>query len=151
MAYRMLYHHPDYVTRSSTMRFIGSIAHGTLDYLMAMLLIASPWLLNYFNQGAETWIPVWVGTAIVVYSLMTRYELGIFKVIPFKMHLGLDVLAGLGLALSPWLFGFAQQVYLPHVIFGLIAAGTAAMTHTYLDDPTKAEKHHEFMGEVRHH
>ena len=133
------------------MRFIGSIAHGTLDYLVAMLLIASPWLLNFYNGGAETWVPVCLGTATVIYSLITRYELGIYKVIPFKMHLGLDLLSGLVLALSPWLFGFVEMVFLPHVLFGLMEMGTAAMTRTYLDDPTKAEKHHEFMGEVRHH
>jgi len=133
------------------MRFIGSIAHGTLDYLVAMLLIASPWLLNYFNHGAETWVPVWLGVAIVSYSLCTRYELGIFKIVPFKTHLGLDIVSGVLLALSPWLFEFADTTYLPHAIFALIIAGTAAMTHTYLEDPTKAEKHHEFMGEVHHH
>ena len=38
------------------MRFISTRVHGILDYLMGPLLIASPWLFDFDNGGAETWV-----------------------------------------------------------------------------------------------
>ena len=38
-------------------------------------------------------------------------------------------LAGI-LFLSPWLFGFSDRVYLPHLIVGLFEIGTSLMTRT---------------------
>jgi hypothetical protein len=35
------------------------------------------------------------------------------------VHLGLDAGSGVILAASPWIFGFAALVYLPHLILGL--------------------------------
>ena len=46
------------------------------------------------------------------------------------VHLGLDAAAGLLLAASPWLFGFAEFVYLPHLILGILEMGAALMTET---------------------
>jgi hypothetical protein len=47
-----------------------------------------------------------------------------------KAHLALDVLSGIVLAASPWLFDFADRVYLPHLILGLIEIGAGLMTRT---------------------
>ncbi len=33
------------------------------------------------------------------------------------------------LALSPWLFGFADDVWLPHLIFGILEIGASLLTH----------------------
>jgi hypothetical protein len=60
--------------------------------------------------------------------LLTRYELGAIKLIPMRVHLGLDMASGVLLAVSPWLFGFSDRVFWPHLILGLIEIGTALMT-----------------------
>jgi hypothetical protein len=39
-----------------------------------------------------------------VYSLFTRYEWGVFKVIPFEVHLLFDVILGAKLLVAAWLF-----------------------------------------------
>jgi hypothetical protein len=60
---------------------------------------------------------------LIVYSIFTRYELGIFKVIPMSYHLVVDFLASVFLALSPFIFGFSNQalnVWLPHVVVGIV-------------------------------
>lgn len=111
------------------MRFIPTRIHGILDYLMGALLIAVPWLLGFAAGGAETWVPVVLGAGVIVYSLMTDYELGVAKVIPMGTHLALDLGGGLLLAISPWLFGFAEFVYLPHLIVGILDMGAALTTH----------------------
>jgi hypothetical protein len=110
------------------MRFLSTKAHGVLDYLVGALLIAAPWLFGFARGGAETWIFVAMGAAAFIYSIFTNYELGAIKKIPMPMHLTLDALSGILLAASPWLFGFADVVSTPHVIFGLFEIGAALIT-----------------------
>jgi SPW repeat len=116
------------------MRFIPTRVHGMLDYSMGALLIIAPWLLGFAAGGAETWVPVILGAGAIVYSLFTDYELGLVRRIPMGTHLGLDLGSGALLAVSPWLFGFADLVYLPHLILGLLEIGAALTTRTTPED-----------------
>lgn len=100
-----------------------------MDYLMGLLMILLPWLLDFAAGGAETWIFVILGAGMILYSLLTDYELGVAPVIPMRVHLILDMAAGALLALSPWLFGFADYVYWPHVIVGVLEILAGLMTH----------------------
>lgn len=121
------------------MRFIPTRVHGLLDYFVGLLLIAAPWLFNFARGGAETWVPVALGAGALVYSLFTNYELGVVKRLPMGTHLTLDLLSGLFLAASPWLFGFSEFVYLPHLVLGVLEVGAALMTQTTPYPHTAAE------------
>jgi hypothetical protein len=112
------------------MRFISTRVHGILDYLMGILLIASPWIFNFDNGGAETWVPVVVGIVMLLQALMTDFEMGMMKTISMGTHLRMDFVAGLFLAASPWIFGFSDSVWMPHVIFGLMEVAASLMTRT---------------------
>jgi hypothetical protein len=112
------------------MRIIPTKVHGVLDYLMGIILIAAPWLLKFNRDGAETWVPVVLGVGVILYSLFTNYELSVSRKIPMKTHLTLDVISGVVLALSPWIFGFSEHVYLPHLILGILEVGAGLMTET---------------------
>jgi hypothetical protein len=127
------------------MRFIPTKVHGMMDYGVGALLIIAPWLLNFDDAAnrAALYVPVALGVMAILYSLLTRYELGIGKMISMPMHLMLDIGSGVFLALSPWLFGFSNEVYLPHVIFGLLEIGAGLMTRTV---PTA-----ESMQDASHH
>ena len=57
---------------------------------------------------------------IIGISLLTRYELSTAKVIPLKVHLGVDVAGGALLAISSWLFGFADLIWSPHLLVGFM-------------------------------
>lgn len=94
--------------------------HGILDYIVGILLIAAPWLLGFADKTAATYVPVALGIGTLLYSMLTNYELGVIRVIPFSVHLGIDIAAGIFLAASPWLFGFADRVMIPHVVVGVI-------------------------------
>jgi hypothetical protein len=63
-------------------------------------------------------------------SAFTAYEAGIVRSIPMSGHLAADAVLGIIMAASPWLFGFADVVYLPHLILGLGELGAAVMTQT---------------------
>jgi hypothetical protein len=99
-----------------------------MDYLMGILLIASPWLFDFASGGAETWVPVILGAGAIVYSLMTDYEMGATHSISMPTHLTIDLVSGLLLAASPWIFGFADDVYMPHLVLGIIEIGASLMT-----------------------
>lgn len=107
---------------------IPTKVHGYLDYLVGALLIAAPWLFDFAAGGAETWIPVILGAGAIIYSLMTDYEMGVARTISMRTHLTLDMLSGMLLALSPWLFGFADEVYGPHLLLGILEIGATLMT-----------------------
>ena len=119
------------------MRFISTKAHGILDYLMGVVLIAAPWIFDFAEGGAETWVPVILGAGTIVYSLITDYEYSATKKLSMRTHLWIDMLAGAFLAASPWIFGFADYVYLPHLILGLAEIGAAICT-----DPVPTYEHH---------
>jgi hypothetical protein len=110
------------------MRFLSTKAHGVLDYLMGIILIAAPWIFGFARGGAETWIFVALGAGALLYSLLTDYEMGAAKVISMPMHLTIDLLSGIFLAASPWIFGFADEVYMPHLIFGILEVGASLVT-----------------------
>lgn len=112
------------------MRFIPTRIHGMLDYGAGLLLIVAPWLFGFADGGAETWIPVILGIGAIGYSLFTDYELGVVRTLPMATHLMLDIASGIVLAVSPWIFGFAEDVWVPHVILGLLEIGAGLMTRT---------------------
>jgi hypothetical protein len=114
---------------NNVMRIIPTKVHGVLDYLVGVLLIASPWLFDFARGGAETWVPVMLGVAAIVYSLLTNYEMGAYKTLSMRTHLTLDMLSGVILAASPWVFGFSDEVYMPHVILGVLEIGVALLTN----------------------
>jgi len=107
---------------------ISSKTHAVLDYLVGILLIAAPWLLGFADNSAATTIPVVLGISTLVYSLFTNYEYSLARMLPFKIHLTIDFMAGLLLLASPWLFGFHEEVYLPHVIVGTFEILAVLMT-----------------------
>jgi hypothetical protein len=110
------------------MRFIGTKTHGYLDYIMGALLIAAPWILDFDRGGAETWVPVALGASMILLALMTDYELGASRKISMPTHLTIDLMSGLLLAASPWIFGFADYVWQPHLILGILEVGAALFT-----------------------
>jgi hypothetical protein len=106
------------------MRFIPTRFHAPLDYIVGVALIAAPWIFQFSGHTAATVIPIVLGIGLIGYSLVTHYELGVWKVAPMAVHNLGDIAAGALLAASPWLFGFADEsanVWAPHVVVGLAA------------------------------
>ena len=79
------------------MRVIPTKIHGLLDYIGAV-----------------------VGSLAILYNLVTNYEWGAVKAISVSTHLTLDLVSGILLALSPWLFGFSKYIYVPHLSLGVL-------------------------------
>jgi SPW repeat len=106
------------------MRFIPTKLHAPVDYIVGAALIAAPWIFQFSEHTAATVIPIVLGIGLIAYSLLTDYELGVWKVAPMAVHNVIDIVAGALLAASPWIFGFADEsanVWVPHVVVGLAA------------------------------
>lgn len=112
------------------MRMIPTRIHGAIDYVMGAILILSPWLLGFATGGPAQWVPVMIGMVMIATAMLTRYELGVVPMLSMPAHLAIDGVAGLLLAFSPWLFGFAGVVFLPHLVLGLLEASGALLTQT---------------------
>jgi hypothetical protein len=108
---------------------------------MGVVLLMGPWIFGFSRDGAETWVPVLLGAALLLYSLFTDYETGLMKNIPMTAHLWLDVISGAVLVLSPWLFGFSDFVWAPHVLLGLIEIGAGVTTQTIPSHEAFTESH----------
>jgi hypothetical protein len=106
------------------MRFIPTKFHAPLDYVVGAALIAAPWIFQFSGRTAATLVPIVLGIGLILYSLVTDYELGVWKLAPMAVHNLIDVIAGTLLAASPWIFGFADHaanVWAPHLVVGLAA------------------------------
>ena len=99
-----------------------------LDYLVGILLIASPWLFGFANIPDAKWTPIVLGLVALLMSLVTDYEGGLIRKLPMAAHLNMDALSGILLAASPWILGFHDRVYLPHLLLGLFEIMAAICT-----------------------
>jgi hypothetical protein len=122
------------------MRFIPTKVHGVLDYVVGIALIVAPWLFGFAAMGGPAVvIPIVLGVGLILYSLLTRYEWGVLKLIPMPVHLIFDVVASLFLATSPWLFGFVSALpnaWAPHVVVGIAVIVVVILTEP---QPGRAE------------
>lgn len=102
--------------------------HAFFDYAMAFTLIGGPWIFTFHESLAATNISLWSGAAIAGLSIFTRYEGGLVRVIPMQFHLIIDIVLGLFLIISPFLFDFGEEGYSFHMVIGLIVLGGGIFT-----------------------
>lgn len=112
---------------------ISTKVHGMADYGTAGMLLSAPLIFGYELDSPEALVPMGLGGMTTVASLCTDYEMGAIPLISMKTHIMLDVMNGLFLAASPFIFGFSRKGvknWLPHVLLGLGEVATALLTET---------------------
>lgn len=110
------------------MQFISTKYHAIIDYLMGAAMICTPWLFYEWDNSIQMQVLLISGLIILFYSLITRYEYSLFKMISVRFHLTLDVFMGIGLIVSPLVFNFYETVFIPHVCFGVLQIGIVAFS-----------------------
>jgi len=115
-------------------RPIPTRVHAVIGYIVGVVLFFAPNIFGFAdNGGAAVAIPRIIAVILLLSELTTNSGLSLVGAIPMRMHLIMDVVAGLFLAVSPWLFGFQDQganAWLPHLIVGLAYGGIATITQT---------------------
>jgi hypothetical protein len=76
------------------MRFIPTRFHAPLDYIVGAVLIAAPWIFGFSDIGVAAAVSIVLGAGLIAYSLVTDYELGVWRVAPMAVHNLIDVVAG---------------------------------------------------------
>ncbi len=121
------------------MRFLPTSLLGIVDYLLGVFLIAAPWLFAFADGSLAQWTAIVVGGVLLASSISTRYELGVIPLIDVRSHLVVDAVAGIVLAISPWLFLFAHRVWGPHLVLGLMVVAVTLVSELHprsLQTPT---------------
>ncbi|MCH9695509.1 MAG: hypothetical protein K0U72_13435 [Gammaproteobacteria bacterium] len=84
------------------MKFLSPKLHGLGDYAAAVALILGPFLFDVAAQSVIAhWFSIIGGIGLIVYSLFTDYTFSLVGRIPFKVHLLLDIAAGIGFLAVP--------------------------------------------------
>ena len=87
---------------------IPPVVHGLLDYLLAALLIAAPFLIG-FDEDAATALSIAAGVAVLMLGAFTAWTTGIVKSIPPVAHAMVDYLLAVLLIALPFLAGFSDD------------------------------------------
>ena len=89
-------------------RFVTKSIHAFLDYPVALSLMTAPFLLGLgSSHSLALWLAVGTGMAAFVLTLLTDHKLGIFRVLPYSIHLAVDFLVGVVFLLAPSVLGFS--------------------------------------------
>jgi len=109
-----------------------------LEPLMAVVIIAAPWIFGFSDTDSATVICVLVGLVMLLVGSMTDWRLSLVRLIPLRMHLTADLTLAAVLILSPLIFGFADEGGPTRfmVLAGVLELMTALMTRW---DRTEAE------------
>jgi len=89
------------------MKFITKQIHAYLDYPVAIALMTLPFLLNLGGSHPLAFtLSVATGVAALILTLLTDHQFGVFKVLPYKIHLIVDFLVGVTFVTVPFILGF---------------------------------------------
>src|SRR4051812_28630245 len=129
------------------MALMSTRTHGLLDYVVGGAMTVLPQVLRCGKPAARLLEVAGAGAAM--YSMLTDYEKGVFKVLPMEAHLAMDALSGATLIGASFLLK-DESTDVRAVLAGLGAfeIAAAAMTATEprdADAPSPAERIAEYV------
>ncbi len=102
------------------MRFITKNIHAYLDYPVALALIGLPFILGLGTSHPLAFtLSVVTGVAAFLLTVLTDHHLGVFKVLPYKLHLTVDFAVGVVFTLAPFVLGFSGLDMIYYLANGL--------------------------------
>jgi hypothetical protein len=112
-------------------KLISRKAHGAIEAAYVPLIAAAPELFDFEDEKtAKLLCRIQAGSALVS-SLLTRAEWGLFKIVPFKTHLTVDIGLGIFSIAAPWTFGFSKNTKARNAF---LAMGASAVLAALLTD-----------------
>lgn len=89
------------------MKFVTKQIHAYLDYPVAIALIGLPFLLGLGSSNPLAFqLSVITGIAALILTVLTDHQLGIFRVVSYRIHLIVDLVVGITFILAPFIFSF---------------------------------------------
>ncbi len=128
-------------------RPIDSTLHGVTDYTVGTLLMtAFPRIVGVEGTQSAKQIRI-AGATHAAYSTVTDYPLGIAKLIPYKVHLAIDLVGALAIGATPFVTGQwkkGRKHWVPHVALAAFELNSLIMS-----DPTGKGDFHGDIEAVR--
>jgi hypothetical protein len=87
---------------------VPAFVHGIVEYAVALLLIAVPFLLG-FDEDAATATSIAFGVLVLVIAASTAMSTGLIKSIPVQAHVMLDYVLAIALIAAPFVLGFSDD------------------------------------------
>ena len=123
----------------SLVKLLPAWFHAVADYAVGILLIVVALATGSHSTGA-TATGVVVGAVVLLVSALTRYPLGIVKVLPFTIHSAGDYLAAALLIVAPFALNFADAesgLAVFYVVMGVAVLAVSLITN-YQYSPKRA-------------
>ncbi len=103
--------------------FISTATYGVLNYIIALVLISSPWSFGLVDvSSAALFLPIYFGWIQLIMAIFSKSETGFIKQFPLQIHLVIDVHMGFILLVSPFLYTFSDKqdgkAWIPAVLLG---------------------------------
>ena len=111
-------------------KLLNPLAHGVLDYGLALTFLLAPSLFD-FTEAAAT-LSYLIGFVYFGASLITKYPLGAIRLLPFPAHGVIEALMAASWIVMPWLLGFAEESTAARNFF--VAAGIALLAVVAVTD-----------------
>jgi hypothetical protein len=130
----------------SRRKILNPTIHGVLDYALALAFLAAPGWLGFSDSAAS--VSYIIGVTYIAASLLTKYPLGVIKMIPFPVHGVLETIMAACWIVMPWVLGYASDMVARnfYVIAGFGLLLVALLTDYRATGPRTAH-----AGERRHH
>jgi hypothetical protein len=107
----------------SVIRLLPAWLHAVADYAVGAVLIIAALMVG--GSAGAVGTGVVVGATVLLVSMLTRYPLGVVKVLPFQVHSAGDYLAAILLLVAPFGLHFRQSDAGLSALY--IAAGIAVL------------------------
>jgi len=125
----------------SLVKLLPAWFHAIADYAVAALLILVPLIAGGSDKAVATGVVV--GVVVAVVSMLTRYPLGVVKVLPFTVHSAGDYLAAALLIIAPFALSFTDTdggLAAFYIAGGVAVLGVSLITN-YQYSPKRAAAH----------
>ena len=114
----------------SLVRFLPAWFHAIADYAVGVTLIVVAVAVG--GSGLAVATGVVVGAVVLLVSMLTKYPLGVAKVLPFTVHSAGDYLAAALLIISPFALGYTDTdggLSAFYVVAGLAVLAVSLVTN----------------------
>lgn len=123
------------------MKFLSPRIHSIIGFIIGIALLLAPNIFGFSDVGgAAVMVPRILGIIVILSELTVRGSFSGMGAISMKAHVIMDVILGAFLALSPWLFGFADEeanAWVPHLVVGIAMIGYALVTQTNTEEASE--------------
>jgi hypothetical protein len=119
----------------SLVRLLPAWLHAVADYAVGAGLIVIA--LAVGGSGKAVAAGVVVGATVLVVSMLTKYPLGVAKVLPFTVHSAGDYLAATLLLISPFALNFHGTdggLTAVYIVAGIAVLGVSLITNYQYSD-----------------